>query len=136
MINSLLTYWNSNDAHNNIGDSEILKIGSTHGILNNIPFKNGNNISTPTIVVVGSQSSGKSSVLNGLISMDILPTGSSMVTRTPLNLQLIQTDKDMYAEFGNYDNSQWSVIKKIKLTNPNPTKEEIEIIRKQIKYQN
>ena len=29
MINSLLTYWNSNDAHNNIGDSEILKIGST-----------------------------------------------------------------------------------------------------------
>ena len=25
MINSLLTYWNSNDAHNNIGDSEILK---------------------------------------------------------------------------------------------------------------
>ena len=30
----------------------------------------------------------------------------------------------MYAEFGNYDNSQWSVIKKIKLTNPNPTKEE------------
>ena len=135
MINSFLTYWNSNEQPTNIGDSEILKIGSTlHGILNNIPFKNGNQISTPTIVVVGSQSSGKSSVLNGLISMDILPTGSSMVTRTPLNLQLIQTDKEMYAEFGNYDNSQWNSIKKVILTNPNPNIEEINIIRKQIKH--
>ena len=41
-------------------------------------------------------------VLNGILSMDILPTGKSMVTRTPLNLDLIQTETDMFAEFGKY----------------------------------
>lgn len=41
-------------------------------------------IERPQLVVVGTQSSGKSSVLNSLIQSDILPTGQNMVTRTPL----------------------------------------------------
>jgi dynamin 1-like protein len=40
-------------------------------------------------VVVGSQSSGKSSVLENIVGRDFLPRGSGIVTRRPLILQLI-----------------------------------------------
>lgn len=40
-------------------------------------------------VVIGSQSSGKSSVLENIVGRDFLPRGSGIVTRRPLVLQLI-----------------------------------------------
>ncbi|KAA8909025.1 Dynamin central region-domain-containing protein [Sphaerosporella brunnea] len=43
----------------------------------------------PQIVVVGSQSSGKSSVLENIVGRDFLPRGAGIVTRRPLVLQLI-----------------------------------------------
>lgn len=43
----------------------------------------------PQIVVVGSQSSGKSSVLENIVGRDFLPRGSGIVTRRPLILQLV-----------------------------------------------
>ncbi|XP_017551829.1 dynamin-1-like protein isoform X1 [Pygocentrus nattereri] len=46
-------------------------------------------IQLPQIVVVGSQSSGKSSVLESLVGCDFLPRGSGIVTRRPLVLQLV-----------------------------------------------
>uniref|UniRef100_A0A8C6UGZ2 Dynamin-1-like protein n=1 Tax=Neogobius melanostomus TaxID=47308 RepID=A0A8C6UGZ2_9GOBI len=46
-------------------------------------------IQLPQIVVVGCQSSGKSSVLESLVGRDFLPRGSGIVTRRPLVLQLI-----------------------------------------------
>uniref|UniRef100_A0A671MDQ2 Dynamin-1-like protein n=1 Tax=Sinocyclocheilus anshuiensis TaxID=1608454 RepID=A0A671MDQ2_9TELE len=46
-------------------------------------------IQLPQIVVVGSQSSGKSSVLESLVGRDFLPRGSGIVTRRPLVLQLV-----------------------------------------------
>eukprot|EP01105_Mastigella_eilhardi_P006336 TRINITY_DN1794_c0_g3_i3.p1 TRINITY_DN1794_c0_g3~~TRINITY_DN1794_c0_g3_i3.p1 ORF type:complete len:826 (-),score=244.31 TRINITY_DN1794_c0_g3_i3:340-2817(-) len=45
-------------------------------------------IDLPQIVVVGSQSSGKSSVLENIVGKDFLPRGSGIVTRRPLILQL------------------------------------------------
>lgn len=39
--------------------------------------------------MVGSQSSGKSSVLENIVGKDFLPRGSGIVTRRPLILQLI-----------------------------------------------
>ncbi|KAI7886945.1 hypothetical protein K492DRAFT_139913 [Lichtheimia hyalospora FSU 10163] len=56
----------------------------------------------PQIVVVGSQSSGKSSVLETIVQRDFLPRGSGIVTRRPLILQLItqrQPDALEYGEF-------------------------------------
>ncbi|KAI8366934.1 Dynamin central region-domain-containing protein [Choanephora cucurbitarum] len=56
----------------------------------------------PLITVVGSQSSGKSSVLETLVQRDFLPRGSGIVTRRPLILQLVtlpQTDALEYGEF-------------------------------------
>ncbi|KAI1180545.1 Dynamin central region-domain-containing protein [Nemania sp. FL0916] len=47
----------------------------------------------PQIVVVGSQSAGKSSVLENIVGRDFLPRGSGIVTRRPLILQLITVDE-------------------------------------------
>lgn len=46
-------------------------------------------IQLPQIVVIGSQSSGKSSVLENIVGRDFLPRGQGVVTRRPLILQLI-----------------------------------------------
>lgn len=65
-------------------------------------------LTLPRLVVVGTQSSGKSSVLNSVMAMDILPTGTNMVTRTPLDIRLHKLTngaKDGWVEFGHYNNS-------------------------------
>ncbi|KHN33568.1 Dynamin-related protein 3A [Glycine soja] len=60
-------------------------------------------IDLPQVAVVGSQSSGKSSVLEALVGRDFLPRGNDICTRRPLVLQLVQTkrkpDNDEYGEF-------------------------------------
>lgn len=48
-------------------------------------------IDLPQIVVIGSQSSGKSSVLENVVGRDFLPRGTGIVTRRPLVLQLYNT---------------------------------------------
>ena len=50
----------------------------------------GFGLDLPQFVVVGGQSSGKSSVLENLVGREFLPRGSGIVTRRPLILQLIQ----------------------------------------------
>lgn len=62
-------------------------------------------IELPQVAVVGSQSSGKSSVLEALVGRDFLPRGSDICTRRPLVLQLIQIKRrpdgteEEYGEF-------------------------------------
>ncbi|EPQ54387.1 hypothetical protein GLOTRDRAFT_14077, partial [Gloeophyllum trabeum ATCC 11539] len=55
----------------------------------------------PSIVVIGSQSSGKSSVLEAIVGHEFLPKGSNMVTRRPIELTLIHTpgSAQEYGEF-------------------------------------
>uniref|UniRef100_A0A914NXP8 Dynamin-type G domain-containing protein n=1 Tax=Panagrolaimus davidi TaxID=227884 RepID=A0A914NXP8_9BILA len=50
-----------------------------------------NEVDLPQIVVVGSQSAGKSSVIEGIVGRDFLPRGSGIVTRRPLLIQLVHT---------------------------------------------
>lgn len=45
----------------------------------------------PQIVVVGAQSSGKSSVIESIVQRDFLPRGSGIVTRRPLVIRLFKT---------------------------------------------
>ena len=51
-------------------------------------IKARNSIDLPQIVVIGSQSCGKSSVLESIVGRDFLPRGSGIVTRCPLILSL------------------------------------------------
>ncbi|KOM31260.1 hypothetical protein LR48_Vigan01g081500 [Vigna angularis] len=58
-------------------------------------------IDLPQVAVVGSQSSGKSSVLEALVGRDFLPRGNDICTRRPLVLQLVQI-KPSQDEFGEF----------------------------------
>ncbi|XP_045489014.1 dynamin-1-like protein isoform X1 [Pieris rapae] len=51
-------------------------------------------IQLPQIVVLGTQSSGKSSVIESLVGRSFLPRGPGIVTRRPLILQLVYSPKD------------------------------------------
>ena len=55
----------------------------------------------PSIVVIGSQSSGKSSVLEAVVGHEFLPKGSNMITRRPIELTLINTP-EAQAEYGEF----------------------------------
>ncbi|KAH7266695.1 P-loop containing nucleoside triphosphate hydrolase protein [Fusarium redolens] len=58
-------------------------------------------LTLPSIVVIGSQSSGKSSVLEAIVGHEFLPKGSNMVTRRPIELTLVNTpsSREEYGEF-------------------------------------
>ncbi|RYP38488.1 hypothetical protein DL766_000905 [Monosporascus sp. MC13-8B] len=58
-------------------------------------------LALPSIVVIGSQSSGKSSVLEAIVGHEFLPKGTNMVTRRPIELTLINTP-DSKAEYGEF----------------------------------
>ncbi|KAL3138117.1 hypothetical protein ABBQ38_005347 [Trebouxia sp. C0009 RCD-2024] len=54
----------------------------------------------PSIVVIGGQSSGKSSVLEAVVGKDFLPRGTGIVTRRPLVLQLVHLENPEEREYG------------------------------------
>ncbi|KAL0905225.1 hypothetical protein M5K25_027414 [Dendrobium thyrsiflorum] len=62
-------------------------------------------IDLPQVAVVGSQSSGKSSVLEALVGRDFLPRGSDICTRRPLVLQLVHFARKQDAPAG--DMEEW-----------------------------
>jgi dynamin 1-like protein len=76
----------------------------------------------PQLVVVGSQSVGKSSVLESLVGRDFLPRGTGIVTRRPLILQLrnlVMTDPEKppkeYGEFQHLPNKRFEDFDHIRL---------------------
>ncbi|XP_059894987.1 dynamin-1-like protein isoform X1 [Gadus macrocephalus] len=64
-------------------------------------------IQLPQIAVVGTQSSGKSSVLESLVGRDLLPRGTGVVTRRPLILQLVHVDPGDGKKCDENDCSMW-----------------------------
>lgn len=61
----------------------------------------------PSIVVIGSQSSGKSSVLESIVGHEFLPKGNNMVTRRPIELTLVHVPpgdvpSDGIVEYGEF----------------------------------
>uniref|UniRef100_A0A8C1WV28 Dynamin-1-like protein n=1 Tax=Cyprinus carpio TaxID=7962 RepID=A0A8C1WV28_CYPCA len=67
-------------------------------------------IQLPQIAVVGTQSSGKSSVLESLVGKDLLPRGTGIVTRRPLILQLVHVDPEdrrKTCEENGVDGEEW-----------------------------
>lgn len=107
-------------SHSNLlllADNELLKVANE---LNTI-FDKDFDIELPEIVVVGSQSSGKSSTLNGLINMNILPTGKQIVTRTPTNIRLVNRDeKECIVEFYEYNEGETKILKTFNLDSLKP----------------
>jgi len=64
-------------------------------------------IKLPQLVVLGSQSSGKSSIIESIVGKDFLPRGTGIVTRRPLILQLKHIEKGVeWAEFSHLNNKK------------------------------
>ena len=64
--------------------------------------KYGNDTTLLKVVVIGSQSAGKSSVLEKIVGKNFLPKGNGCVTRRPLHLKLFQSDRSS-AEISYFD---------------------------------
>ena len=69
----------------------------------------GNNTTLLKIVVIGSQSAGKSSVLEKIVGTKFLPTGNGCVTKRPLHLNLSQSDQSS-AKISYHDPEKGSVV--------------------------
>ncbi|GKU97895.1 hypothetical protein SLEP1_g10974 [Rubroshorea leprosula] len=82
-----------------LGSSVIPIVNKLQDIFANLGSRS--TIELPQVAVVGSQSSGKSSVLEALVGRDFLPRGSDICTRRPLVLQLIQ-GKESDGEYGEF----------------------------------
>ena len=82
--------------------------------LNQIGFVS--KLSLPTIVVVGSQSSGKSSVLENIAGKDFLPRGQGIVTRCPIIIQRFvdQTLSNDFAIVGDLPNQKFTDFEKVR----------------------
>ena len=74
-------------------------INKLQDVFNTVGVKS---IDLPQIVVVGSQSAGKSSVLESIVGKDFLPRGSGMVTKRPLILQLVNLPPTETKEWGEF----------------------------------
>ena len=66
-------------------------------------------IDLPQIVVVGTQSSGKSSVIESIVRREFLPRGTGIVTRRPLVIRLFKiTDRDLDERLNSINGTQHS----------------------------
>eukprot|EP01126_Amoeba_proteus_P047739 TRINITY_DN5474_c0_g1_i12.p1 TRINITY_DN5474_c0_g1~~TRINITY_DN5474_c0_g1_i12.p1 ORF type:complete len:158 (-),score=23.90 TRINITY_DN5474_c0_g1_i12:239-712(-) len=110
-------WYRSKNQHNeNVGAGLIPTINK----LQEIFARTGTKLDLPQIVVIGGQSSGKSSVLENLVGRDFLPRGSGIVTRRPLILQLephSKGEKD-YAVFLHHHNQKFYNFSEVKGMNP------------------
>lgn len=81
------------DLDNDETDDEMLTLTRQMIEIRNLlsTIDHSDSLRLPSIVVIGSQSSGKSSVLESIVGQEFLPKGSNMVTRRPIELTLINT---------------------------------------------
>ena len=70
-------------------DSELIEIVDKLNLLST-QYKEFSELSSPRLLAIGTQSSGKSSLLNNIIGFNILPTGHGMITQTPINIRMIR----------------------------------------------
>lgn len=121
-IKNIYGWFSADSASNhikNLSENKLLNIAND---INAVMEGGNNQMRLPQLVVVGTQSSGKSSILNSIITMDILPTGKNMVTRTPLDIRLHKTAKK----------SSIKIISEIPITSPIPLESEVSKVREQI----
>lgn len=111
-MDKIYNYFNDRD-DTTIINRDLIKINT---ILKNINTELclETKLEIPTLIVIGSQSSGKSTLLNRLMGFEVIPMGSTMETRTPINIELINTNST-YIEFGYYKDLMWTKTKKIVL---------------------
>ena len=108
IVNTVSSIWNYNqtkqidNALERLSQDQLIQVGDHVRDI----FKNTDFLNPPTLCVIGTQSSGKSITLNGLMGLDILPNGKSIVTRTPIHLRLIHIKEPKIITVEFYENSK------------------------------
>lgn len=137
-VNNVINWFAKEESMQNfksLSDNKILNIANDINELFT-ETKIETQIQLNKLVVVGTQSSGKSSVMNSIMGMDILPTGRNMVTRSPLNIRLHKIAGKLtegYVEFSYYGDEGRIIEAKIPITTPTPKPDEVQKIRNFIK---
>jgi hypothetical protein len=54
------------------------------------------NFKLPQLIIIGNESCGKSSLINNILKCNIFPTNKKFCTKTPIKLELINSDKESY----------------------------------------
>ncbi|PBK60660.1 dynamin protein dnm1 [Armillaria solidipes] len=106
-------------------DSDLIKlVNKLQDTFSNL----GGELDMPQLVVVGSQSAGKSSVLETIVGRDFLPRGQGIVTRRPLVLQLIHTPVPSEPSPNNPPYTEWAQFLHVdkRFTDFNEIRKEIE----------
>ncbi|EWC48172.1 hypothetical protein DRE_02276 [Drechslerella stenobrocha 248] len=100
---SVLGYSGADDEKQSARDDQMMVLTRKMIEIRTILQKVGQTgaLTLPSIVVIGSQSSGKSSVLEAIVGHEFLPKGSNMVTRRPIELTLVNTP-DSNVEYGEF----------------------------------
>jgi GTP-binding protein EngB required for normal cell division len=91
---------NKRDKPNSSANNSASKTSTLSAVLikrmievrNLLKIADSSTLTLPTIVVIGSQSSGKSSVLEAIVGREFLPKGSNMTTKRPLEITLVHLD--------------------------------------------
>ncbi|XP_050060580.1 dynamin-1-like protein [Aphis gossypii] len=89
-------------------DSLIMVMNKLQDVFSAIGTKQ--KVDLPQIVVVGSQSSGKSSVLESLVGKSFLPRGTGIVTRAPLVLHLINPTENEIRDSNLRKSKDWATF--------------------------
>ncbi|KAF0767222.1 dynamin-1-like protein [Aphis craccivora] len=89
-------------------DSLIMVMNKLQDVFSTIGTKQ--KVDLPQIVVVGSQSSGKSSVLESLVGKSFLPRGTGIVTRAPLVLHLINPTENEIGDNNLRKSTDWATF--------------------------
>ena len=125
MYQNITSLWSKDGGGRLLADTRLLELGN---IIQSLDV----NVDIPKMVVIGTQSSGKSSVLNRILRMDLLPVGRQMVTRTPLHMELnqLKPGSEAYIEFGEYKGGghAWHVSHNVRISVPSPSKTETDTI--------
>ncbi|KAE9548094.1 hypothetical protein FO519_008694 [Halicephalobus sp. NKZ332] len=69
-------------------------------------------ISVPRIVVVGTESTGKTSLINRIVNKDFLPSGAGIVTKMPIKIGLIHTPLNDPEREKSGQHGDWATINK------------------------
>jgi len=129
LYNSYDSVVNNTETNLNLmSNAEFLQLAN---FINNLPLEN-KNIKLPKLVVVGTQSSGKSSLLNGLLGIDVLPTGNNMTTKCPLHIELLKSTDKSTIEMGQYTTTGWECDEKININYPKISRNNIIQIKEYI----
>ncbi|KAL8272136.1 hypothetical protein Esti_003979 [Eimeria stiedai] len=91
-------------------------------------------IQLPRICVLGTQSAGKSSVLEAIVGVDFLPRGDGVVTRRPLELRLVHLSETEHGPEEAY--AVFDQCKEKKYTNFEEVRKEIERLTDEVAGKN